>query len=190
MVKSKSQSVNIEFEIRINSKRTKMKTSTSGNRTKRSKNSVQEDFEELENVRNATDEKKHEVYASSLFEKNQVGIEFNAHFVDHQSNPTGAFDGASTSRDFTWDGENKQISNDVNKLSVIISNDIYGYLMPLFALGVFLFLATPNAILLQPSIQCTAPIPMAIVLLAPEVATDLPSTLHLEESLPPSENIR
>ncbi|KAL2508988.1 hypothetical protein Fot_32635 [Forsythia ovata] len=53
MVKSKGQSVNIELEIGINSKKSKMKSSISGNRTKRSKNSVQEDFEELENVRNA-----------------------------------------------------------------------------------------------------------------------------------------
>ncbi|KAL2543938.1 hypothetical protein Fot_13171 [Forsythia ovata] len=52
MVKSKGQSVNIEFEIGINSKKSKSKTSTSENRTKRSKNSVQEDFEELKNVRN------------------------------------------------------------------------------------------------------------------------------------------
>ncbi|KAL2542847.1 Uncharacterized protein Adt_03825 [Abeliophyllum distichum] len=143
MVKSKGQSVNIEFEIGINLKKSKRKTSTSGNRTKRSKNSVQEDFEELENVRNdgefisnsdkrvpgkvlvsysydviydirgklndfqvnnfkATNEEKLEVYASRLFEKNQASIEFNAHFADPpQSNPTGAFDGASTSRGFT-----------------------------------------------------------------------------------------
>ncbi|KAL2553748.1 hypothetical protein Fot_07367 [Forsythia ovata] len=53
MVKSKGQSVNIELEIGINSKKSKMKTFTSGNRTKRSKNSVQEDFEELENVQNS-----------------------------------------------------------------------------------------------------------------------------------------
>ncbi|KAL2558067.1 hypothetical protein Fot_02806 [Forsythia ovata] len=39
MVKSKGQSVNIELEICINSKKSKRKTSTSGNRTKRSKNS-------------------------------------------------------------------------------------------------------------------------------------------------------
>ncbi|KAL2549777.1 hypothetical protein Fot_07599 [Forsythia ovata] len=52
MVKSKGQSVNIELEIGINSKKSKRKTFTSFNRTKRSKNSVQEDFEELENVRN------------------------------------------------------------------------------------------------------------------------------------------
>ncbi|KAL2494159.1 Uncharacterized protein Fot_37916 [Forsythia ovata] len=53
MVKSKGQYVNIELEIGINSKMSKRKSSISGNRTKRSKNSVQEDFEELENVRNA-----------------------------------------------------------------------------------------------------------------------------------------
>ncbi|KAL2502496.1 Uncharacterized protein Fot_36344 [Forsythia ovata] len=52
MVKSKGQSVNIELELGINSKKSKRKSSISGNRTKRSKNSVQEDFEELENVRN------------------------------------------------------------------------------------------------------------------------------------------
>ncbi|KAL2551799.1 hypothetical protein Fot_05418 [Forsythia ovata] len=52
MVKSKGQSVNIELEIGINSKKSKRKSSISGNRTKRSKNSVQEDFEELKNVRN------------------------------------------------------------------------------------------------------------------------------------------
>ncbi|KAL2501569.1 hypothetical protein Fot_35417 [Forsythia ovata] len=53
MMKSKGQSVNIELEIGINSKKSKRKSSISGNRTKRSKNSVQEDFEGLENVRNA-----------------------------------------------------------------------------------------------------------------------------------------
>ncbi|KAL2457210.1 Uncharacterized protein Fot_56406 [Forsythia ovata] len=52
MVKSKGQFVNIELEIGINSKRSKRKTSTSGNRIKRSKNSVQEDFKELKNVQN------------------------------------------------------------------------------------------------------------------------------------------
>ncbi|KAL2510028.1 Ulp1 protease family [Forsythia ovata] len=52
MVNSKGQSVNIELEIGINSKKSKRKSSISGNRTKRSKNSIQEDFEELENVRN------------------------------------------------------------------------------------------------------------------------------------------
>ncbi|KAL2552467.1 Uncharacterized protein Fot_06086 [Forsythia ovata] len=52
MVKSKGQSINIELEICINSKRSKMNTPTSGSRIKRSKNSVQEDFKELENVRN------------------------------------------------------------------------------------------------------------------------------------------
>ncbi|KAL2552638.1 Uncharacterized protein Fot_06257 [Forsythia ovata] len=95
MVKSKGQSVNIELEIGINSKKSKRKTSTSGNRTKRSKNSVQEDFEELENVRNAS-------------------IEFNAHSADPpQSNPTGAFDGASNSRGFTGDGKNKQKQSEI-----------------------------------------------------------------------------
>ncbi|KAL2530260.1 hypothetical protein Fot_22861 [Forsythia ovata] len=81
-----------------------------------SKNSVQEDFEELENVRNfqvnnfmATNEEKLEVYASRLFEKNQTSIEFNAYFADPpQSNTTGAFDGPSTSKGFTGDGKNKQ----------------------------------------------------------------------------------
>ncbi|KAL2500796.1 Uncharacterized protein Fot_34644 [Forsythia ovata] len=128
MVKSKSQSVNIELEKSINSKRSKRETSTSGNRTNKSKNSVEEDFEEREIVRNIwayeiipflngtictrveeesarpcllnwkadvtvtgaqlekdifdllifqvnnfkeTDEDKHEVYASSLFEKSR-----------------------------------------------------------------------------------------------------------------------
>ncbi|KAL2543875.1 hypothetical protein Fot_13108 [Forsythia ovata] len=115
MVKSKGQSVNIEFEIGINSKKSKSKTSTSENRMKRSKNSVQEDFEEFKNVRNfqvnnfkTTDEEKLEVYVSRLFEKNQASIEFNAHSADPpQSNPTGTFDGASTSRGFSGDGENK-----------------------------------------------------------------------------------
>ncbi|KAL2508987.1 hypothetical protein Fot_32634 [Forsythia ovata] len=98
MVKSKGQSVNIELEIGINSKKSKRKSSISGNRTKRSKNSVQEDFEELENVRNAS-------------------IEFNPHSADPpQSNPTGAFDGASNSRGFTGDGENKQACCNLNEV--------------------------------------------------------------------------
>ncbi|KAL2508931.1 hypothetical protein Fot_32578 [Forsythia ovata] len=98
MVKSKGQSVNIELEIGINSKKSKRKSSISGNRTKRSKNSVQEDFEELENVRNAS-------------------IEFNPHSSDPpQSNPTGAFDGSSNSRGFTGDGENKQACCNLNEV--------------------------------------------------------------------------
>ncbi|KAL2554531.1 hypothetical protein Fot_08150 [Forsythia ovata] len=98
MVKSKGQSVNIELEIGINSKKSKRKSSISGNRTKRSKNSVQEDFEGLENVRNAS-------------------IEFNPHSADPpQSNPTGAFDGASNSRGFTGDGENKQACCNLNEV--------------------------------------------------------------------------
>ncbi|KAL2545289.1 Uncharacterized protein Fot_14522 [Forsythia ovata] len=86
------------LEVGINSKKSKRKTSTSGNRTKRSKNSVQEDFEKLENVRNAS-------------------IEFNAHSADPpQSNPTGAFDGASNSRSFTGDGKNKQGCCNLNEV--------------------------------------------------------------------------
>ncbi|KAL2551405.1 Sentrin-specific protease 1 [Forsythia ovata] len=44
-----------------------------------------------------------------LFDLLIASIEFNAHSADPpQSNPTGAFDGASNSRGFTGDGENKQ----------------------------------------------------------------------------------
>ncbi|KAL2552921.1 Uncharacterized protein Fot_06540 [Forsythia ovata] len=99
------------LEVGINSKKLKRKTSTSGNRTKRSKNSVQEDFEKLENVRNAS-------------------IEFNAHSADPpQSNPTGAFDGASNSRSFTGDGKNKQdLKSQLNDLSGNVQNMIADFL--------------------------------------------------------------
>ncbi|KAL2520533.1 uncharacterized protein Fot_24456 [Forsythia ovata] len=62
MVKSKSQYINIELEIGINSKRSKRKTSTSGNRMKRSKHS-EENFEERENVRNKIVEKFTDILA-------------------------------------------------------------------------------------------------------------------------------
>ncbi|KAL2503808.1 hypothetical protein Adt_19429 [Abeliophyllum distichum] len=48
-----------------------------------------------------TDKEKFEVHASRLFEKNQAASEFNVDYANPQSNPIGAFDGASTSRSFT-----------------------------------------------------------------------------------------
>ncbi|KAL2500803.1 Uncharacterized protein Fot_34651 [Forsythia ovata] len=106
MVKSKSQSVNIELEICINSKRLKRKTSTSGNRTKKSKNSVEEDFEERETVRNTS------MRYMLLGYLKRAGIKFNANSADPQSNSTGAFDGTGISRNFTGMGKrNSQLNN-------------------------------------------------------------------------------
>ncbi|KAL2514267.1 hypothetical protein Fot_28238 [Forsythia ovata] len=67
---------------------------------------------------------------------------------------------------------------------------IYFSKIPVFKIRSRGVVGEKEAILSQLTIPCTAPDPVATVPMAPEVAVDISSTLHLEESLPPSKNVR